>query len=180
MNFMNLLEQEVHFNSFKNIRILIVCKKDLKEIVELKKKLRELTHIYDDFHKRNNGFYNDKCEIFFSGRFEDISPFGTLSLFVDNENEAKELKDDILLFINKLYIKEIYYVVGKDFDINKLELNEYEKLYEFKKRNEKGLFPTLYKNEGDAIDFIKENIFDAIKNKEQEIAQLRLTLSKYM
>lgn len=125
------LLKSVNVSPVINEKILIIYKEDFKGIVELKKELRILTRKHEDFYKRNNGFYNRNIDIFLCNEKESIDSFLAITFFINSEEEAANIKDVMLKFINDFYNRTTCYTVEftsdfLNYKVNKHELNDIE------------------------------------------------------
>lgn len=105
-----------YYNSLKEgylgySRCNILYSEDFPSIVALKKELRRLTGIYEDFYKRCHGFYNDRLEFFFYLENDPYCPSMGKVLLVKTEEDAKELKEDVLRFLKEYYTPNIFWKV---------------------------------------------------------------------
>lgn len=92
----------------------VLYTKDFPSIIDLKKELRRRTDIHPDFYKRSHGFYNDVLEFFFYLKDDVYAPSSGRLLLVETEEDAKEVKEDILRFLDEYYTQNIFWKV-KDF-----------------------------------------------------------------
>lgn len=125
------LKKSVNVSTVISEKIIIFYKQDFKGIIELKKELRLLTKKYEDFYKRVNGFYNNNISIHLHKDNEAIDTFAAITFFSNTEEEAKDIKEVIINFIDSFYRRETYYTISftpdfLNYKLTTLELNEIE------------------------------------------------------
>lgn len=125
------MKKSVNVSTVISEKIIIFYKQDFKGIIELKKELRLLTKKHEDFYKRVNGFYNNNISIHLHRDNEAIDTFAAITFFINTEEEAKDIKEVIINFIDSFYRRETYYTISftpdfLNYKLTTLELNEIE------------------------------------------------------